>query len=156
VQLTKLPGIIAGRAQAGDGIRDALADAAVGVTVGWQVPETQSTYWFLRLKFESDAFSVDKAEFCRALSAEGIPVGVNYRAIPAEYPWFQNKAVFGRSGFPWDCSDYHGPKKPQYHIENAIEAVEAHFRITVHERYGQSEVDDIVEAVTKVAAAFAR
>ena len=155
-QLKKLPAIIDGRAKAGDAIRDALADAGLGVTVGWQVPNSQSTYWFLRLKFEAEAFAVDKATFCQALGAEGIPVGVSYRAIPAEYPWFQNKAVFGRSGFPWNCSDYKGPKEPQYHVDNAIQAVESHFRITVHERYGQSEVDDIVAAVSKVAAAFVR
>ena len=154
-QVAKLNMITGNRNQVGNAIRDALVDAGLGITVGWQVPDSESSYWFLRLHFAAERFSVDKNAFCSALAAEGIPTGASYRAIPAEQPWFQNKACFGNSGFPWDCSDYQGPKDPQYQITNAIESIEAHFRITIHEHYGDQEVKDIVTAIRKVAETYA-
>jgi dTDP-4-amino-4,6-dideoxygalactose transaminase len=154
-QVKKLPRIVASRVRVGNAIRDALASQP-GVQVGWQVPETQSSYWFLRMVFQPEAVSVDKARFCQALAAEGIPVSPSYRAIPAEYPWFRERKVFGNSGFPWTCSDYRGPREPQAHITNAIAAVETHFNIAICESYGDREVEDIVKAVRKVAAAYAR
>lgn len=154
-QVRKLPRIIANRVRVGNGIRDGLRSNPV-VQVGWQVPESQSCYWFLRMVFHAEAARVDKATFCKALSAEGIPVTVAYRAIPAEYPWFRERKVFGNSGFPWTCSDYKGPREPQAHIANAIRAVETHFNIAMHESYGDQEVADITEAVLKVSKAYAR
>ena len=154
VQLGKLPDIVAKRIAVGNAVRDAMAGHPI-VGVGWQVPETQSSYWFLRMKVNTGALRVSKTEFCQALTAEGLGINPAYRAIPAEYPWFQQKKVFGDSGFPWSCSDYKGPREPQYHIEKAIEAVESHFNIAIHENFGQQEIDDIVAALEKVAAAYA-
>jgi len=154
-QLKKLSRIIGNRARVGDAIRDALSgDRAV--SVGWQVPDSQSTYWFLRMHIDVSRLSVDKAAFCQALRAEGISASPAYRAIPAEYPWFQNKSVFGGTGFPWTCSDYKGPREPQYHIDNAIQAVETHFNVSMHENYGDQEVADIAAAVKKVEEAYAK
>lgn len=155
VQLRKLPRIIEHRARIGDTIRDAMAEHPA-VRVGWQVPDSQSTYWFLRMTVQPEALRVDKTTFCAALAAEGIPVNPSYRSIPAETPWFRQKRVFGRSGFPWQCSDYTGPREPQYRIRNAIAAVECNFNIAIHENYGEEEVADIVKALEKVAGAYLR
>lgn len=152
-QLKKLPTIIARRIKVGNSVRDAMADHPV-VKVGWQVPETQSCYWFLRMTVDPEALSVDKATFCQALSAEGLGINPSYRAIPGEHPWFTEKKVFGNSGFPWDCSDYEGPKTPQAHISNALQAVETNFNITIHENYGDKEIEDIIAALEKVADAY--
>ncbi len=154
-QVAKLPRIIGNRVRIGNAIRDGLA-ANAAVKVGWQVPESQSCYWFLRMAFHPEAVRVDKAAFCQALAAEGIPATVAYRAIPAEYPWFRERRVFGASGFPWTCSDYKGPREPQAHITNALRVVETHFNIAMHESYGDQEVADIIEAVRKVSKAYAR
>jgi dTDP-4-amino-4,6-dideoxygalactose transaminase len=153
-QVKKLPGIIAGRVRVGNAIRAALADHPA-VQVGWQVPDSQSSFWFLRLVFRPEAVRVDKATYCQALAAEGIPVNPSYRAIPAEFPWFRDRKVFGNSGFPWTCSDYRGPREPQARIANAIQAVETHFNIAIQENYGEREIADIVTAVRKVASAYA-
>ena len=154
-QLRKLPRIIASRVRVGNGVRDGLK-ANPAVQVGWQVPESQSCYWFLRMALRLEALRVDKAAFCQALAAEGIPATVSYRAIPAEYPWFRERKVFGNTGFPWTCSDYKGPRQPQANLTHALRAVETHFNIAMHESYGDQEVADIVEAVSKVTAAYAR
>jgi dTDP-4-amino-4,6-dideoxygalactose transaminase len=153
-QVRKLPQIIANRVRVGNAVRAALQDQPA-VQVGWQVAESQSSYWFLRMVVRPQALRVDKNTFCQALAAEGIPVSASYRAIPAEYPWFRERKVFGNSGFPWTCSDYRGPREPQARISQAIQAVERHFNIAIHESYGDREVDDIVAAVCKVAGAYA-
>ena len=98
------------------------------------------------------ALPCSKADFCAALAAEGIPVNPSYRHIPCEEPWFKNKNTFGKSGFPWNCTDYKGPKDPQYSIVNAIQAAETNFNISVHENYTDQDTQDIIDAINKVLA----
>jgi dTDP-4-amino-4,6-dideoxygalactose transaminase len=155
VQLKRLPEIVASRVRVGNAVRDALTTNPI-IQVGWQVPNSQSSYWFLRMHVEPDAIRVDKEAFCAALAAEGLPVTVSYRAIPAEWTWFREKRCFGSTGFPWDCSDYHGPKEPVARIAKAIQATETHFNIQISESYGDQEIADIVAACEKVATAYAR
>ncbi len=154
-QLRRLPAIVANRVKVGNAVRDALAGNPA-IRVGWQVPDSQSSYWFLRMHVDLDALRVDKATFCAALAAEGIPLAVSYRAIPAECTWFREKRCFGNSGFPWDCTDYRGSKEPVARIEQAIRAVDTHFNISISESYGDPEAADIVAACEKVAAAYAK
>lgn len=154
-QLKKLPGIIEKRHEIGEAIKNGCKNRKA-VSVGWQVPDTKCVYWFLRLKLDADAISIDKQTFCKALAAEGMPVTVAYRHIQCEAPWFKNRAVFGKSGFPWACSDYNGAKEPQYKIDNAIKVTDMHFNMAVHENYGQKEIDDILAALEKVENAYLR
>jgi perosamine synthetase len=155
VQLKKLPGIAGRRHDIGEALKARLAGECRAVSVGWQAPDTYCVYWFLRVKLDLAAVSVDKAAFCAALAAEGMPVTESYRATPGERPWCVNKAVFGNSGFPWDCSDYAGPREPQVHVDNAIAVTDVHFNIGLHENYGEREIDDIVAALRKVEDAYA-
>lgn len=152
-QLKKLPGIIARRQKTAQMIEKGLADCRV-VRPGKKVPDAECVYWFLRVKLELDAITVDKKTFCDALSAEGIGVMVSYRCIPCESPWFKDKAAFGKSGFPWNCSDYQGPRDPEFKIDNAISVTDTHFNFMMHESYGDREVADILAAVKKVEAAY--
>ncbi|MCD4823517.1 MAG: DegT/DnrJ/EryC1/StrS family aminotransferase [Phycisphaerae bacterium] len=152
VQLEKLTGIIERRRKVGEAIKEGLKERKA-VSLGWQAPDTECVYWFLRLRLDTDFISVDKKTFCEALAAEGMPVVENYRHIHCEMPWYKNKTVFGASGFPWNCSDYKGPKNPQYRIDNAIAVTDTHFGINMHESYGQKEVDDILAAIEKVERA---
>lgn len=154
-QLKKLPRIIRGRRRVGETVKQGLKKRKA-VSLGWQVPRTECTYWFMRLRLDLDAIRVDKETFCKALAAEGLPVTVSYRHIPCEAPWFRNRAVFGKSGFPWSCSDYKGPKNPVYDLPNAIRATDTHFSIAVHENYGPREIADILTAIEKVESAYLR
>ena len=150
VQLRKLPEVVAARRRVAQAVREGTAQLDT-VSVGWQVPDSESVYWFLRVRIELDALRVGKAEFVRALQAEGIPAAVAYRHIPCEQPWFLNKAVFGSSGFPWGAGD-----KPRARFANAIRATDTHFNISIHEGYGERETGDIVAALAKVERAFRR
>jgi len=153
VQLKKLPTIVANRRAAVDGIVNGIADAKA-VRLGWQAPDTEASYWFLRLHLDADKLTVDKAQFCKALSAEGIPCSAEYGALPSTYPWFTERRTYGKSGYPWTSSDYRGDPDRQFPLPNAVEAVKSCFRISVHENYGDEEADDIAAAILKVEAAY--
>ena len=153
VQLKKLSTVIDRRCKIGEAIKEGLQNCTA-VSMGWQVPDTRPVYWFMRLKLDLDAISVSKEQFCAALKKEGILASSSYRYIPCENPWFKNKAVFGKSGFPWNCSDYKGPRDPQFKFDNAIKVTDTHFNINFHENYGQKEIDDILTAIKKVERAY--
>jgi perosamine synthetase len=136
VQVKRLPQMIANRRRIGDSIRDALADAKA-IRVGRQAPGAESSYWYLRVTLELDALNVDKQQICRA-------------------PWFENKAVFGSSGFPWDAPDYAGPREPQARMKNAMHCLLDNIPIPMHENYGDREAGDIIAALRKVEAAYLR
>ena len=103
-----------------------------------------------------DAMKCEKAEFCKALAAEGIPVTVSYRHIQCEADWFINQHVFGKTGYPWQCSDYKGPKHPKYDMPNAIFAANTNFNIAINESYGEQETKDIIDALNKVSEYYAK
>lgn len=155
VQVKRLPQMIENRRKIGEAVKGGLKDG-VAVRLGWQVPETECSYWYVRVTLNLDALRVDKQTFCKALSAEGIPCLSDYPVIPCMAPWFKNKAVFGRSGFPWTCSDYTGPREPQFRVENALKALAEHILIPVHENYGPEQADEIVAALKKVEKAYLR
>ena len=154
-QLKKLPGIIKRRQDFAKLLAKALQDSQA-VSMGFQLEDTESVYWFCRMKFNADAVNVDKAKFCDALAAEGVPVRAEYRYIPAEMPWFRKKAVFGESGLPWDCSKYKGSSVPVAKIDNAIKSVETHFDIQANENFGPQEAEDIAASIMKVQQAYAK
>ena len=153
VQIKKLPLIIEKRRKLAGIIKEGLKKSKA-VSMGWQVPDTESSYWFMRLKFDSNAIRVDKQTFCKALEAEGIMVNPDYNHVPCTFPWFKDKAVFGKSGFPWNCSDYKGPKNPSFEMKNTREAVEAHFIMHLFESWSESEIINILAALNKVEAAY--
>jgi dTDP-4-amino-4,6-dideoxygalactose transaminase len=154
-QIKKLPRIIANRRTVGEAIKAGLKDCKA-VSVGWQVPDSESVYWFMKFRLHTEMLTVDKANFCKALRAEMPTMELieEYRHIPCEAPWFQNKATFGKSGFPWNCSDYKGPKNPQFKITNAIQVNKDHFNIGINESYGRQEIADILAAIKKVEKAY--
>ena len=39
-------------------------------------------------------------------------------------------------------------------MSNAIEATDSHFNVSIHENWGQQEVDDLVAALVKIESAY--
>ncbi|MBT3272179.1 MAG: hypothetical protein HN368_03415, partial [Spirochaetales bacterium] len=153
VQVSKLPGAIEKRRAVAEKIRGGLEGHA-GINMGWQVADTEGVYWFMRIHIDEKKLTVGKAEFCKALAAEGIPVNPEYRHIPAEAIWHKERQTFGQSGFPWSADDYQGTGTAVFELPNAIKAAQEHFNIHFHERYGEREADDILAALCKVETAF--
>lgn len=153
VQLKKLPDILRRRRTFGEGLKAGLKNSRA-VQVAWQVPDTESAYWFIKLQFTPQAVTVDKETFCKALAAEGIPVNPNYRHSPADAPWFQKKATFGQSGFPWNCSDYKGSRTPVAKIDNMIQVTNTLFNLHIAESWGEPELRDTLAAIEKVEKTY--
>ena len=153
VQLEKLPAIIAGRRRVAEGVRDAVGGLQA-VSVGAQAEGAEGVYWFMRLRVDADRLSVGKDEFARAAAAEGIPVGVSYRHLPAEAKWFRERLVFPGSDYPWGLPAYKGDRQAQFACPNAVEAAESHCMLSIHENWGQEEVADEGRALAKVEAAY--
>jgi perosamine synthetase len=149
VQLKKLPSIVQRRHDGGEAVKQGLAGVD-GVKMGWQQPGSYCTYWFLRLALDLPRFTVTKAQFCKALEAEGIPTMVSYRHIQAEAPWFRERR---QRWCPWLFRDL-VTQEPSF--PGAIAATDTHFNIPFHENVGPADIRDIVEAVAKVARATRR
>jgi len=155
VQLKRLPRIVAARRRAAGRIaRGCQSLKAVRMVTG--LPGSQPTFWFLLFSLDLDRLRVDKKTFVAALAAEGLPVGASYLHVPSLARWYRQKAVFGRSRYPWACPLYKGDPDKDYPVPNILATDACHFRMAFHENYGRREVADIVAALKKVEAAYLR
>jgi perosamine synthetase len=155
VQLRKLPDMVRRRRAIVAELRDRLADHPC-VALPDPLPGAEPSYWFLRMRFYADRCAVDKATFCEALSAEGLPIMTGYTAaMPHLMDWFVNRRVFGASGYPWASPAYTGDPDRVFPCPNAHATMATHFNLMIHEAWGPQEVDDAVAIFEKVVAAFA-
>jgi perosamine synthetase len=154
-QLKKLPRIAERRREIVAGIGEGIAELQT-VSLPPQLPGAEASYWFLRMRFHPEGATCDKFTYCSALGAEGLPVGAEYRAFPHEMTWYKGRRVFGTSGLPWSSPEYKGDANRTFPCPNAHEAVERHFNVHIHEGWGAQEVDDAVEILRKVDAAYRR
>jgi len=147
VQLRKLPGIVEGRRAVGEGVKSGIENLKA-VKVGWQHPDAECSYWFMRVTVDASKLTVDKQKFVEAVAAEGIPVGAGYRHIQCESTWFVERKS---RWCPWLFADKVKEPKP---LANTIAVTDANFMVSMHENYGEQEVTDIVAALAKVEAAY--
>ena len=155
VQLKKLDAMVAQRRRVAAQIAAAIAECQA-VRLGWQVPESEGAYWFMRFRVDAAKLRVGKDGFARAVAAEGIPVTATYRYIPSEAIWFKERRVFPGSDYPWGLPAYRGDRNAQFACPNAVAAVESHFILSIHENFAAQEVADIAEAFAKVERAYLR
>jgi dTDP-4-amino-4,6-dideoxygalactose transaminase len=153
VQLRRLDEITAARQAVAAAIAIGLQATACARS-GWEVPDTRSVYWFQRIHVDTERLRVDKDTFARAVAAEGIPVNPSYRHLPAEAPWFRERKVYPPTDYPWGLPDYAGDRKAVFPCPNAVAAVESHFNLSVHENWGDREIEDTVAAIRKVEEAY--
>ncbi|MBM4078075.1 MAG: hypothetical protein FJ272_02360 [Planctomycetes bacterium] len=155
VQLRKLPGIVARRQKAAEGIRKGL-QGSKALSLGWTPPGAQSAYWFMRIHVDAAKLTVDKSRFAAAVAAEGIPAFATYRHIPSEAKWWIERNTYGTSGCPWTCPLYKGDPNRAFPCPNAVASTDTHFNLSIHENCGDEEVRDIVAALLKVEQAYLR
>jgi len=155
VQLRKLPDIIRRRQDIAAGIIQGIKELKL-VTVPGILPGAESSYWFMRLRFNSEAASCSKETYCQALQAEGILVAASYRHLPHTMEWFTRRQVFGSSGYPWTSPLYLGNADRVFTCPNAIAATDEQFNIGIHEGWGDEEIADTLQALCKLDGALAR
>ena len=155
VQLRKLPAIIERRRAVARRIIEGLSELKA-VRSGREAAQTEGVYWFMRIHVDAGKLTVDKDAFARAVGAEGIPATPSYRHLPVEAKWFRERKVFGSSDYPWGLLAYKGDRNAVFPCPQAVEAAESHFMLSIHENYGDREIEDVLAALKKVEAAYLR
>lgn len=145
VQLRKLPSRLARRRE--------LAARLTSATLGTQLrpapqnPESESAYWFIRIRFDPICWSRGKQDIVRALRAEGVPVTA-WGDMPHKQPWYASGRALGPGSASWEVDPTIDP------TPEASKAVETHFTLPLHERWTDREIDDVAAAFAKVQAAY--
>ncbi len=155
VQLRKLPEGVRRRRVIAARLAEEI-EALRTVSLPALLPGAEPGCWFLRLRFWAERAVCDKQTYCQALSAEGLPVAADYRALPHQMDWFVQRRVFGESGYPWASPAYTGDRQRQFACQNANAAVEQHFNLLLHENWSSAEIEDAVAIFHKVDDAYAR
>jgi len=153
VQLKKLPEILARRRKLAYSIKEACKPLK-SVSLDTGLPDTEGAFWFLIFKLDLAKLAVDKDKFVAALAAEGLPVGGNYLHLFTKAPWYKNRAVFGKSGYPWTCPLYRGDPDKEYPLSNVFKAHDSIFTMVFHENLTSKEVLDIQTALRKVETEY--
>jgi len=158
-QLAKLDAVNAWRTKNARQLRRGLAG-----TPGLRLPTDQADgngpmravpHLFVAL-YDRDAMRAPRGAFVAALRAEGVPVGTGYVRALYEAPTFLKRIAFGARGCPWTCGA--APSDVTYkrgQCPVAERLLEDEFLWFYHIAYPSTpaDMDDIVRAVRKVAAA---
>jgi dTDP-4-amino-4,6-dideoxygalactose transaminase len=153
-QLTRLEGIAEKRARLGTLLNEKLAGAA-GIEPHQVHADDRCTYWFSMLRLRPEAFKCDRAEFVKALAAEGAPASAGYIPVP-----LYGNPVFQKHGFfagRWPLKEL-GLTTMDYAKVSCPEAesiLKTGVRLTIHEGMSEAYVLSLAEAVRKVAAHYA-
>jgi dTDP-4-amino-4,6-dideoxygalactose transaminase len=148
-QLRKVPRIVERRREVTGQICDAIAGLN-SVEPPVEPEGAESSYWFLPVGVNTDRIRVSKDHFARAIGEEGIPVNPSYRHIPCEQIWLRDRASCPT---PWI---YREADNIPLDLTNARKTAESHFNIGIHEGYDAQSVQDTVDALSKIDAAYRR
>ena len=150
-QLKKLPGIVAGRQQFVQCLKDNGLDDLPSITIPELAAGVEHSYWWWKIKVNSDQLSCSKADFCAAVIAEGVSMNASYSgALPTTFDWFKNRA----SQHPWNHPLYKGDANQAFPIPNALAMMDNYLNLTIYESWGEEEAKNIVAAFKKVEVAY--
>src|SRR5213594_1765610 len=153
-QLDRLEGIISKRARLGNLLTEKIAGLP-GVVPHQVHPQDRCGYWFYFFRLKPGAFRCERAEFVKALVAEGAEASAGYIPVPLHRnPVFQNHSFFaGR----WPIREL-GLTKMDYSKQVtpvAEDILRSGIRLTIHEAMTEDYINSVGEAIRKVAHYYA-
>jgi perosamine synthetase len=156
-QLGKVERIVKKRGALGKRLIAGLKQAS-GI-VPQKIPEGAEHSFFLYVvRVDPKVITASVLEFCKALEAEGIPCEPNKitGGMPVYmYDVFQNRSAFPKSMLPFVSKDMDSNVSyPKGLCPRAEEAFERTFNLNINEFYTDSDIDDMVTGVRKVAEHF--
>jgi perosamine synthetase len=152
VQLKKLPSIVDRRRKFVERLGRGIADCQAA-RLGRIVEGASPSYWFGRLRLDTDRLEVDKAQFTKALRAEGVGCAETYVKPMYDQHWIAQRRTYGNSGHPWTAS--YGREINYTHCcPNAEHALAAHMILHWHEDLSEADADLVAEAIAKVEKAY--
>ncbi|UYZ21709.1 DegT/DnrJ/EryC1/StrS family aminotransferase [Mesobacillus jeotgali] len=152
-QLQKLEWICTRRNEFGERLNEGLTGLKGIIPMkitdgGW------CSYWFYMLTLNLDELSCTRAEFSDALTAEGIPNQAGYipKVLYAQ-SLFQERQAYKNSHYPFDQGTYdYSPGS----CPNAEQILNTAVRLNLNEFYSNQDIEEMISAVSKVAAYYAR
>ena len=120
------------------------------------LPGGECTYWFYWFCVDAPA----RAEFVKALNAEGLPSGAGYIPKPVYmYDVLREKKTYGDSHFPYGYAPFRDPKNEIEYKEGLCPVTERLLkelvRIGLNEFWSEQDIRDAARAIQKVARHFA-
>jgi dTDP-4-amino-4,6-dideoxygalactose transaminase len=153
-QLERLEGIIGKRARLGNLLTEKITGLP-GVLPHKVHPEDLCGYWFYFFRMKPSAFRCDRAEFVKALVAEGAEVSAGYIPVP-----LHRNPVFLKHGFfngRWPVREF-GLTTMDYSKHQTPEAeaiLQTGVRVTIHEAMTEDYIVSVAQAIRKVARHYA-
>jgi len=153
-QLGRLEGIVAQRARLGD-LLTAQITGLAGIRPHHVASGDRCSYWFYMFRLSPSAFRCDRAEFVKALSAEGVPASAGYIPVP-----LHRNPVFLKHGFfngRWPLRET-GLTSMDYTKVECPEAeaiLQTGIRVTIHEAMTEEFILGVAEGIRKVARHYA-
>ena len=153
-QLERLEGIVSKRAQLGNLLSEKIARLP-GVLPHQVHSEDRCGYWFYMFRLKPDEFRCNRAEFVKALAAEGVQTSAGYIPVPLHRnPVFTKHAFFsGRwplREFGLTTMDYSKHQTPE-----AEAILSTGIKVTIHEAMTEKYVESVAEAIRKVVHHYA-
>jgi dTDP-4-amino-4,6-dideoxygalactose transaminase len=153
-QLERLEGIASKRARLGNLLTEKITGIP-GVMPHKVHPEDRCVYWFYFFRMDPKAFRCDRAEFVKALAAEGVSCSAGYIGVP-----LHREPVFQKHGFfagHWPVRelgmttmDFTKHQTPE--VEDILKTG---IRVTIHEGMTEDYIMESAEAIRKVAKHYA-
>lgn len=153
-QLERLEAIASKRARLGNLLTEKITGVP-GLRPHQVHPDDRCVYWFYFFRMDPKAFRCNRAEFVKALAAEGVQCGAGYIAVP-----LHREPVFQKHGFfagRWPVREM-GLTTMDYtkHQTPEVEAIlQTGIRLTIQEGMTEDYILGAAEAVRKVARHYA-
>jgi len=152
-QLRKVNGITSTRHRLGERLSRGLRKIR-GVRPPKIVKGGYATYWFYLMQLDTDYLGVDAKKFAEALNHEGIPGSAGYvTPVYLGYKYLRSMKPFSRTKWPFSGAKSIPPYGKGY-CPNAETVFDRCFNFALNEWLAAEDIDDVTEAVAKVAAHF--
>lgn len=154
-QIAKLPKIVAQRHAIGERFTQRIAKLP-GLSPHGVKKGNYCSYWFYMLRVDAKKLGASIKDFVKAVTAEGVPIGLGYIPKPVyRYAMFENRAILRHSEFPLTNKEL---KRHYTYPEGLCPVAEAIIgtacRLPVNEFFTDQDVEETCEALEKVVRHF--
>lgn len=153
-QLHRVKAIAEKRARIGNLITEGLKDVP-GIQPHEVDPKNRCTYYSYMLRIQPNALRANRADFVKALRAEGVPASAGYIPVPLHRnPVFLNHGFFAGH---WPIREL-GLTSMDYSKHETPEAeaiLKTGIRISIHQAMSEQNAAEIANAIGKVARYYA-
>jgi dTDP-4-amino-4,6-dideoxygalactose transaminase len=152
-QLKKLARLHQPRIDAAEALSDKLREFPF-LTPPYVQPDVVHGWYVYSIKYDTQQTGVPRARFAAAVRAEGVPLYEGYVEPIYLQPMYQQQTLYGEVGCPFRCPHYQGqanyarglcPVTERMHFDELL------YTNICHADIGQTDLDDFVGAIRKVA-----